>query len=83
MPKMRFLGTEPAYVVPLDRTVEPDESVDVEDSLVWRPVVTDDKGEVTDEGNETGYVWPEDLWANVGGRSKSKASTDTDDTKEK
>lgn len=85
MARMRFTGPEPAYVTPLDRTVQPDEIVELDDSLIHRPVVRDEStGEVTDEGNETGYVWPEELWTNVGGRSKTKASdAAADDTKEK
>jgi hypothetical protein len=75
--KLRFLGAESAYVTPLGRTVEPDESIDVDDSLVWRAATRDDDGTVTDEGNETGYVWPEDLWAEVGsGRRRQVAVQD-------
>jgi hypothetical protein len=68
MPQLRFLGTEPAYVTPLDRTVEPDEAVDVDDALVWS------------EDNETGFVWPEETWAVVGSRKRKSERDSADDT---
>lgn len=73
MPQMRFLGVEPAWVAPLGRNVTPDESVDVDDSLVWVAPTIDGDGNVTDEGNPTGYVWPEELWAEVGSGRRRKA----------
>lgn len=72
MPQMRFLGVEPVYVTPLGRTVGPDEAVDVDDALVWVEPTVNDKGETTDPGNPTGYVWPEELWAVVGSGRRRK-----------
>lgn len=53
--KLRFMGAEPAFVTALDRTVQPDEQVDVPDELVWDA-----------EKNPDGLVWPEALWAEAG-----------------
>lgn len=72
MPQMRYLGPEPVYVTPLGRSVAPDEAVDVDDALVWSAATVDDDGNVTDEGNPTGYVWPEELWAVVGSGRRRK-----------
>jgi hypothetical protein len=84
---MRFLGIEPAYVAPLGRNVDPDESVDVDDALVWSATTYNEDGSVKNEGNPTGYVWPEELWAEVGsGRRRKAPVQDTppadDNTKE-
>ena len=68
MPKLRWRGSEPAYVSPLDRTVEPDEVVDVPAALMAKPIKDSDTGDVI--GHE-GYEWPEELWAVVSTKAKS------------
>lgn len=72
MAKLRWRGSEPAYVSPLNRTVEPDEVVEVPDNLMARPVKDKGTGEVV--GHE-GYDWPEELWSVVA-ESKKSASKD-------
>lgn len=72
--KLRYIGSGPVDVVPLNnRRVEPDEVIEVDDSLIW------------DEKTGTGYAWPEENWAEVGsGRKRSvPAEKATDDNEEK
>lgn len=70
--KLRFMGAEPAFVTALDRTVQPDEQVDVPDELVWDA-----------EKNPDGLVWPDALWVEDGsGKRRAPQPTEPAATKE-